>query len=116
MLRAVRSVIYFVDVYRAFLPADETAQHKPTCASWDKFIALTDLLDYNLNDIADGLSRKKFVSFTSVEMTNLVKALFEDTPRRQSLLQSIADVAATNTTSANANTIAFGSSTIISEK
>jgi len=55
---------------------------------------LTDLLDYNLNDIADGLSRKKFACFTSLEISNLIKALFEDSPRRQSLLNSIAEVVA----------------------
>lgn len=56
---------------------------------WEKFAALTDILEYNLNDIADGLSRKRFASFTASEMIKLIKALFEDTPRRQSLLVSI---------------------------
>ena len=80
---------------RAFIPSEEdTSKPITVCPSWDKFVALTDLLDYNLNDIADGLSRKKFACFTSLEISNLIKALFEDSPRRQSLLNSIAEVVA----------------------
>jgi hypothetical protein len=58
-------------------------------SSSGKFMALTDLLEYKLNDIAEGLNRRKFVDFTAAEMIKLVKALFEDTPRRQTLLNSI---------------------------
>lgn len=80
---------------RTLLPNDDTnsEQHwRSVCPSWEKFLALTDLLEYNLNDIADGLSRKKFVSFTGQEMIHLIKALFEDSPRRESLINSIAEI------------------------
>jgi hypothetical protein len=80
----------------ALVPADEGTDEqshwKNVCPSWDKFLGLTDLLEFNLNDIADGLSRKRFVSFTGQEMINLIKALFEDSPRRQSLISSIAEI------------------------
>ena len=59
------------------------------CASWKKFLALTDLLEYNLTDIADQLPRRKFNSFTSQEICHLIKALFEETPRRQTVLNSV---------------------------
>ena len=57
--------------------------------SWVKFLALTDLLEFSLSDVAEWLPRKKFATFTGSEMTALIKALFEDTPRRQTLLASI---------------------------
>jgi hypothetical protein len=81
--------------FRALLPADDPTTGvsvRNICPSWTKFSALTELLEFNLNDIADGLSRKKFADFTSAEMTSLIKALFEDTARRQSLLQSISEM------------------------
>eukprot|EP00981_Chlorochromonas_danica_P013390 scaffold6314_cov273-Ochromonas_danica.AAC.3 len=59
------------------------------CPSWRKFVVLADLLDYSLYDIADALSANKCSAFTSKEMIKLIMALFEDTPRRQSLLDSI---------------------------
>lgn len=96
---AVIVVNYFLFSIRAFLPAEDAdtttnaSAKVAVCPSWEKFVALTDLLDYNLNDIADGLSRKKFACFASSEISRLIKALFEDSPRRQSLLQSIAEVA-----------------------
>ena len=89
-------MVLFIYVCRTLLPVADVnveMQLKQICPSWSKFVALTDLLEYNLNDIADGLSRKKFANFTTKEMTSLIKALFEDTPKRQTLLQSIADMA-----------------------
>ena len=53
---------------------------------------MTDLLEYSLSEVADWLPRKKFSSFTGNEMTSLIKALFEDTPRRQSILESILEM------------------------
>lgn len=84
-------------MFRSLLHTDDSTveqQWKTICTSWEKFLAITDLLEYNLNDIADGLSRKKFVSFTGQEMIHLIKALFEDSPRRQSLINSIAEISA----------------------
>jgi hypothetical protein len=46
-------------------------------------------MEFKLNDIANGLNRKRFADFTAAEMVKLVKALFEDSPRRQTLLSSI---------------------------
>lgn len=62
------------------------------CFSWNKFVALSDLLDYSLSEVAEWLPRKKFSSFTGNEMTSLIKALFEDTPRRQTVLTSILEM------------------------
>lgn len=59
--------------------------------SWDKFVALTDLLLYSTTDIADNLSRRKFSSFTVMELVSLTKALFQDSPKRESLLKQIQD-------------------------
>ena len=92
----MKPYLVYVLLCRSLLPTTDSNAElnlKHICPSWSKFTALTDLLEYNLNDIADGLSRKKFANFTSKEMASLIKALFEDTPRRQTLLQSIADMA-----------------------
>lgn len=62
------------------------------CARWSKFLGLTDLLEYNLADVAEWLPRKKFAAFSGQEMTQLIKALFEDTPRRQSILTAVLEL------------------------
>lgn len=62
------------------------------CISWRKFVMLTEVLDYSLYDIAEALSTNKCNCFTSKEMTKLIIALFEDTPKRQALLDSIKQV------------------------
>ena len=62
------------------------------CGSWRKFLALTDLLEYTLADVAEQLPRKKFAAFTGGEMNTLIKALFEDSPRRQTILTSILEM------------------------
>jgi hypothetical protein len=59
------------------------------CMSWKKFLLLTDLLDYSLYDIADALSTHQCSVFTSKEMIQLIGALFEESPKRQALLESI---------------------------
>lgn len=76
--------------------------------SWNKFKALTELLECSLTDIAEWLPkyenylyppyppspslRKKFVSFTGAELSSLVKALFEESSRRQVILSSILEL------------------------
>lgn len=62
------------------------------CTNWRKFLALTDLLEYSLSDVAEYLPRKKFAAFTGSEMTSLIRALFEDSPRRQTVLTSILEM------------------------
>jgi hypothetical protein len=57
--------------------------------SWMKFLALQQLLEYNLTDIAEALQKRKFSSFTANELSNLVKALFEESPRRLNMLSAI---------------------------
>lgn len=59
------------------------------CPSWRKFLALTDLLEYSLSEIAEQLPRRKFASFTGSELSALIRALFDDSPRRQSVLDAI---------------------------
>lgn len=83
-------------IYRPLLLVEDKErkgnENAAPCANWRKFCALTDLLDCNLNDVADKLSRREFVDFTAKEMIALIKALFENTPRRKSLIQSITDL------------------------
>ena len=62
------------------------------CGSWRKFLALTDLLEFSLSEVAEWLPRKKFASFTGGEMNALIRALFEDSPRRQGILSSILEM------------------------
>lgn len=51
------------------------------------------LLECSLADLADWLPRRKFAAFTGAEMDGLVRALFEDTPKRQALLANILEMA-----------------------
>mmetsp|Transcript_21014 Transcript_21014/g.30337 ORF Transcript_21014/g.30337 Transcript_21014/m.30337 type:complete len:765 (+) Transcript_21014:80-2374(+) len=60
--------------------------------SWGKFCALSDLLEFSLSEIAEWLPRRKFSSFTGNEMASLVRALFEDSARRQNILSSILEI------------------------
>lgn len=76
---------------KAAAAAEQKCQQ--VCASWKKFGALSDLLEYSLSEIADQLPLRKFSAFTGHEMCRLIKALFEDTPRRQTILNSIMDMA-----------------------
>jgi hypothetical protein len=52
------------------------------------------ILEGSLSDIADWLPSRRFSCFTGCEVTNLVKALFEDSPKRQAILESIKSSAA----------------------
>jgi hypothetical protein len=61
-------------------------------ASWTKFCALTDLLEYSASEVAEWLPRRKFSSFTGNEMSSLIKALFEDSSRRQGILTAILEM------------------------
>jgi centromere/kinetochore protein ZW10 len=67
----------------------ENIGSKNMCPSYNKFCALTDILEFKLNDIANGQNRKRFADFTVAEIVRLVTALFEDSPRRQTLLAAI---------------------------
>lgn len=72
----------------ASLAGDKTLASFP-CPSWRKLATLTELLDYSLYDIAEAISCQRCSCFTAREMTRLIGALFEDTPKRQALLDSI---------------------------
>jgi hypothetical protein len=76
---------------RLVFPGNDSADDglQRVCGSWRKFLAITDLLECSLSDVADWLPRKKFAAFTGAEMTALIRALFEDSPRRQTVLASI---------------------------
>lgn len=60
--------------------------------SYNKFCVLTDLLDYSISEVMEWLPRKKFNSFTSSELSALIKSLFEDSERRQSILSLILEM------------------------
>lgn len=79
-------------ICRTLFPAKDDESINRVCASWKKFLALTDLLEYSLNELADWLPRKKFSSFTGSEMTILIKAMFEDSPMRQGILASVLEM------------------------
>ena len=72
-------------------PAPDHEQMTKFAGSWDKFVALTDLMEYSLSEISEMLSASKFASFTENEMTNLIKALFEDSEKRKAVLSAILD-------------------------
>ena len=61
---------------------------------WRKFAALTDVLGYSVTDIAEWLPRRKFADFSASELTGLVRALFDESPRRAKLLAGIDDLGA----------------------
>jgi hypothetical protein len=87
-----------VRVYQAIrraqtvFPGVDDLKMSRVVSSWGRFCALSDLLGYSLNDLAEWLPRRKFVTFTGGEMSSLIRALFEDSSRRQALLKSIADM------------------------
>lgn len=77
--------------------------------SWNKFCTLADLLEFSLSEIAEFLPRydtmhhwfmnhtnifhrRKFASFTGQEMSSLIKALFDDSSKRQILLNSVIEM------------------------
>ena len=60
--------------------------------SWNKFSVLTELLDYSISEVTEWLPRKKFSSFTPQELGALIKALFEDSERRQNILNLILEM------------------------
>eukprot|EP01041_Mallomonas_annulata_P000737 gene737-1415_t len=57
--------------------------------SWLKFLALQQLLEFSLTEISEALQRRKFSSFTAIELNGLIKALFDESPRRQNILTAI---------------------------
>ena len=87
--RVYRSLQHIRLVFPSAEGGSDNEALQRVCGSWVKFLALTDLLEFSLSDVAEWLPRKKFATFTGSEMTALIKALFEDTPRRQTLLASI---------------------------
>lgn len=60
--------------------------------SWNKFCVLTELLDFSISEVTEWLPRKKFTSFTAQELGALIKALFEDSVRRQNILNLILEM------------------------
>lgn len=60
--------------------------------SYNKFCVLTELLDYSISEVMEWLPRKKFSSFTSAELSALIKALFDHSERRQNILNLILDM------------------------
>ena len=60
--------------------------------SWNKFNVLTELLDFSISEVTEWLPRKKFSSFTPQELGALIKALFEDSERRQNILNLILEM------------------------
>ena len=61
-------------------------------ACWSKFVTLVDILQYSISEMIELLPRKRFQLFTPQEMAGLVKALFQNSPKRQNLLQAISEV------------------------
>lgn len=86
--------IYYIYIIRVLFPLENKDDDglQRVCSSWKKFLALTDILEYSLNEVTDWLPRKKFISFTGSEMNSLIKALFEDSPRRQAILASVLEM------------------------
>lgn len=76
---------------RASFPDPSDAAVAKAAVSWTKFLALTDLLEFSLSDVAEWLPKRRFSAFTSSEMASLVRALFQDTARRQAVLATIAE-------------------------
>jgi len=75
--------------------AIDSAEHKANlalaqvCPSWPRFIAACAVLEASLTDIADWLPSRRLACFTGREMAGLVRALFEESPKRQAILQSV---------------------------
>jgi hypothetical protein len=75
--------------------SDEAQAHaalQQVVPSWNRFLALCAVLEGSLADIAEWLPLRKFSCFTGKEMASLVRALFEDSPKRHNILQSIAEM------------------------
>lgn len=75
--------------------AIDSAEHKANlalaqvCPSWPRFIAMCAVLEASLTDIADWLPSRRLACFTGREMAGLVRALFEESPKRHAILQSV---------------------------
>lgn len=84
----------YIQKVRFIFPSGSSSEEymQKLAVSWNKFCALTDLLEYSLSEIAEWLPRKKFSSFTSQQLSTLIRALFEDSIKRQNLLTSILDM------------------------
>lgn len=58
---------------------------------WERFSAVGRLMDMSLADIQAALADGVFRSVTAPELVRLVTACFDDTPKRRSLLQTLAN-------------------------
>lgn len=103
------SAVAASEIYRIFKTLQRARSLLPSllnikvmCASYVKFCALTDMLEFKLNDIADGVNKRKFVDFKPLEMIKLVRSLFEDTPRRHTLIQGLEAAATGGASTASA--------------
>jgi centromere/kinetochore protein ZW10 len=64
-----------------FLDGDHSASRV-----WDRFTAIGIFMEMSLSDIQVALSEGVFLSVTGQELTRLVKATFDDSPKRRHLL------------------------------
>jgi len=58
--------------------------------TWNRFQAIGRAMDMSLNDIEAALSDGVFSSVTGQDLTKLIQAAFDDSPRRQELLRLLA--------------------------
>lgn len=89
----IAKVMLTVQKAKSVLIRQDEESVRAVACSWSKFVALGQLLEYTLAEIAEGLPRRKFASFTANELSGLVKALFEESVRRQSILNAIMQMA-----------------------
>lgn len=57
---------------------------------WDRFLAVGRLMDMSIGDIQVALSNGLFRSVTGPELSRLVTSCFDDSPKRRSLLKTLA--------------------------
>ena len=60
--------------------------------SWNKFCALSDLLEYSLSEVSEALNKLKTIGFTQQELSSFVKAKHNENPRIQNILSIILEI------------------------